>query len=294
MTRTRLLIALALILIGLVLLARPAIEPARSTHSIGVPKLDHVAIILMENKSYDEARTPTYTASLIAGGTSFARSYAVAHPSQPNYLALWSGSTMGVASDQCPAPGSPFTSENLGHACEAAGLTWAAYAEDLPAPGSGICKSGLYVRKHAPWANWSNLDHAYERPFTDLDSAIAKNSLPNLIFIVPNQWNDTHDPGTNPALGDRWLAAHVPALLRAVGPRGLVILTWDETDISPTNQILTVFAGTPVKRGFVSSRYVTHYSVLRTITAALGLPAFGAAAVDSAITDAWATPGAGE
>jgi len=286
-TRTRLLIALALILVGLVLLARPAIDPSRSTGSTGVPKLDHVAIILMENKSYDEARTPPYTASLIAAGTSFSQSCAIAHPSQPNYLALWSGSTMGVSNDACPAPGSPFTSENLGHACEAAGLTWAAYAEDLPAAGSPVCKAGLYARKHAPWTNWSNLDHVNERPFADLDSAEARGTLPNLVFIVPNQRDDTHDAGSTPALGDRWLAAHVPALLQAVGPRGLVILTWDEADLSPTNQILTVFAGSPVKRGYLSARSVSHYSVLRTITAALGLPAFGAAAVDSAITDAW-------
>jgi phosphatidylinositol-3-phosphatase len=290
MTRTRLLIALGLILVALVLLPRSAIDPARSTRSAGVPRLDHVVVIVMENKTYDEARTPSYTASLIAGGTSFAQSFAIGHPSQPNYLALWSGSTMGVSSDRTPAPGSPFTSENLGHACETAGLTWAAYAENLPLAGSPVGKAGLYVRKHAPWTNWSNLDHANERPFTDLDSVEAAGALPNLVFIIPNQHDDTHDAGSTAADGDRWLAAHVPALLRAVGPRGLVILTWDEADISPTNRILTVFAGAPVKRGYVSTRYVSHYSVLRTITGALGLPAFGAAAVDSAITDAWAVP----
>jgi acid phosphatase len=286
-TRTRILVAIALVLVTLAFLARPVIDPARSTSGKGIPHLDHVAVIIMENKSYDEARTPPYTASLIARGTSFSNSYAVAHPSQPNYLALWSGSTMGVVSDACPAPGSPFTSDNLGYACEGAGLTWAAYAEDLPAAGSAVCKSGLYVRKHAPWTNWSNIDHANERPFPDLDSAIAGGTLPNLVFIVPNQCNDTHNAGCTAADGDRWLAAHVPALLDAVGRRGLVVLTWDEADLSPTNQILTVFAGAPVKRGFVSSRNVSHYTVLRTITIALGLPAFGAGAVDSAITDAW-------
>lgn len=281
-------VAAGIVLAALAFLPRSAIGPARTADSNGVPNFDHVAVIIMENKAYDEARTPRYTSSLIARGASFSNSYAITHPSQPNYLALWSGSTMGVAGNSCPPQGSPYTTENLGHACETAGLTWAAYAEDLPQVGSSICKAGLYARKHAPWTNWSNVNHANERPLADLDSAEANGNLPNLVFVVPNQCNDTHNAGCTPADGDRWLASHLPGLLDAVGPRGLVILTWDEADLSPTNQILTVFAGPPVKCGFVSSRYVSHYAILRTITDGLRLPAFGAAAADSAITDVWA------
>src|SRR5213596_2338134 len=107
----------------------------------------------MENHDYDAVRGQPYTADLVAGGSSFSSSYAVTHPSQPNYIALWSGGLQGIYSDQCPAPGSPFAAENLGHACEAAGLRWRAYSEDLPGVGSDTCRTELYARKHDPWTH---------------------------------------------------------------------------------------------------------------------------------------------
>ncbi|MGB7755497.1 MAG: hypothetical protein WBL23_05495, partial [Salinisphaera sp.] len=37
-----------------------------------------------------------------ADGALFQRAYGVTHPSEPNYLALFSGSLQGVRSDSCP------------------------------------------------------------------------------------------------------------------------------------------------------------------------------------------------
>ena len=88
-----------------------------------VPAHDRVVILIMENKGYDIASAQPYTQSLMAQGATFFRSFAVVHPSQPNYFALFAGSTLGVNSDACPAPGSPFSAENMGHAMEAAGKT---------------------------------------------------------------------------------------------------------------------------------------------------------------------------
>jgi len=134
--------------------------------SASAPRLDHVVVVIMENKSYDQVRTQTYISSLISGGTVFAHSRAITHHSLPNYLALWSATTIGVTTGGCPAPGAPYTIENLGHACEAAGLTWRSYAENLPSPGSAVCSadSQLYTRRHDPWTDFSNLDHTNERP----------------------------------------------------------------------------------------------------------------------------------
>src|SRR5690348_18294140 len=71
-----------------------------------VHRFDHVVIVVMENKNYgdiigrpDEA---PYLNSLAAGGAVFSNSFAVTHPSQPNYLALFSGSAQGVTGDDCP------------------------------------------------------------------------------------------------------------------------------------------------------------------------------------------------
>lgn len=253
-----------------------------------VPPLDHVIVVIMENKSYDQVRTATYTASLIANYSTCTNSFAVTHPSQPNYIALWSGATQGVTNDVCPAPGSPYVTENLGHACEVAGRSWRAYSEGLPSAGSTVCATAgnSYTRKHDPWTDFSNLDHTRERPYTDLAADIAANALPNLAFVVPNNCDNTHDCAV--ATGDAWLAANLPAMISAVGPNGVVILTWDEDNNLAGNHILTVFAGPTVRTGYSSTGTVTHYGILRTIGDALGLPPIGAAASAAPVVDVWA------
>ena len=251
------------------------------------PRLDHIIVVVMENRNFSDVRNEPYTASLIASGTLFSNSYALTRPSQPNYLALWSGSTMGVDSNDCPAPGSPYTTENLGHAVEAAGLTWRAYSEHLPTAGSSVCEAGdddLYTRKHCPWTNWSNLNHKNERPYSHLRADILARRLPNLAFVIPNNCNNTHDCSI--ATGDDWLSRNLPAMISAVGNRGLVILTYDE-DEDGSNHILTVFAGGSVRAGYVHDERITHYTVLRTITDALGLRPFGRATSEPAMVGPW-------
>lgn len=259
----------------------PALPPG------GVPLAEHVIVVVMENKFYQSVWSEPYTASLIASGSLFTSSYAITHPSQPNYIAMWAGSTLDVTDNSCPPPGSPFAAPNLGQACEAAGVSWKSYAENLPFPGYPGCVSndGLYVRKHAPWTHFGNLDHQRERRYQDLATDIAGGTLPRLAFVVPNQCNNTHDCPVS--TGDAWLAANMPALIQAAGPAGFVILTWDEDDNYHNNHILTVFAGGLVKSSYVSYRTITHYTVLRTICEALGLAAFGAAANETPITDVW-------
>lgn len=252
-----------------------------------VPALDHIVVIVMENHSYNQVRVLPYTASLMTAHSYSSASFGVTHPSQPNYLALWAGSTLGVTSNTCPAPGSPFTAENLGHACEVAGVSWKSYNENLPAPGSAVCTVGtLYTRKHNPWTNFSNLTHANERPFTDLAADIAANQLPRLAFVVPNNCNNTHDCAL--AVGDAWLQNNVPGLINAAGPRGLVVVTWDEDDNISGNRILTVFAGPQVRSGFVSTQTMNHYTLLRTLCDGLGIPPFANAVSQQSVSDIWA------
>jgi acid phosphatase len=150
-----------------------------------------------------------------------------------------------------------------------------------------VLKHALYVRRHAPWTNWANLDATRARPFDALARDMAADSLPAVAFVIPNIHHDTHDAAFGPLYGDAWLAAHVPAWLHALGPHGLFVLTWDEDDYSAANQILTVFAGPLVRAGARSDREVSHFSVLRTITDGLDCPPFGAAAVDSPVVDIW-------
>jgi len=252
-----------------------------------VPRLDHVMIVVMENHSYDQVRTLPYIATLISSYTSFSQSYAVSHPSQPNYLALWAASTLGIADDNCPPAGSPYAAANLGSSCEAAGVTWKSYCENLPSVGSTVCSSAdnLYRRKHHGCPDFSNLNHAKESPYSQLATDIAAGTLPAFSFVVPNMCDDMHDCSTTS--GDTWLSNNLPAMIAAVGPRGLVILTWDEDDKSSANHILTVFAGAAVKSNYVSSQTITHYTVVRTICDALGISSFANASTATPPTDVW-------
>jgi len=69
-----------------------------------IPQYDHVVVVIEENHAYHEiigsANAP-YINELAKGGVLFSNSHGIGHPSQPNYLALFSGSTQGVTSDEC-------------------------------------------------------------------------------------------------------------------------------------------------------------------------------------------------
>jgi phospholipase C len=108
-------------------------------------------------------------------------------------------------------------------------------------------------------------------PFTQFAADLAS-ALPAFSFISPNLCNDMHDCSV--ATGDAWLAREVPAILASrafTAQRSLLVVTFDEGD-SSDNVVDCVFAGPAAKRGFVSSRPYTHYSLLRTIENGFGLP----------------------
>jgi hypothetical protein len=268
------------------------VAPARAV----APHHDRVVVVVMENKSYDEVRSLPYIASLLTQGATLTSSFAITHPSQPNYFALWGGNTLGIRNDNCPAPGSPFLTQNLGQMCETHSLTWRAYSENLGAVGSTACSfdgsasSGLYTRKHDPWTYYLNVNHLNERPYPDLAADIAGGTLPNLVFIIPNNCHNTHNsstPGCGLADGDAWLAANMPAVIGALGPTGLLVLTWDEDDSSANNHILTALVGPLVIPGAVSDQAVNHYTIVRMICEALGFPTFERATVEASIVNVW-------
>ena len=120
----------------------------------------------MENHSYADIIGNTaapFINDLARRGALFTRSYAITHPSEPNYLALFSGSTQGIADDGCPYR---FTAPNLAAGLIKAGKSFAGYAEDLPGAGSPVCSVGEYARKHVPWADFSNVPGSVSLPFT--------------------------------------------------------------------------------------------------------------------------------
>jgi hypothetical protein len=89
------------------------------------------------------------------------------------------------------------------------------------------------------------------------------------------------------ATGDAWVRAHIGGYATwARTHHSLLIVTWDENDYSPGNQIPTIFAGPMVRRGRYSE-HITHYSVLRTIENLYRLPLLGHAATARLIRGIW-------
>ncbi|MEE1787357.1 alkaline phosphatase family protein [Streptomyces sp. SP17BM10] len=261
--------------------------PAGSTGAPGhVPRPDHVVVVVEENKSYADvignAADAPYINALAAQGASFSQSYAVAHPSQPNYLALFSGSVQGVTDDSCPES---FGTANLGSALLAAGLTFTGYSEDLPVAGYTGCAAGGYARKHNPWVDFAALPPVVNQPFTAFPGDYS--TLPALSFVVPNLTHDMHDGTVRQ--GDDWLKANLAAYADwARTHNSLLVVTWDEDDDNQGNRIATVVAGGPVAPGSYGER-IDHYRLLRTLEDAYGLPPTGAAADAAPIGDIWRT-----
>src|SRR4051812_34528867 len=76
-----------------------------SPESGPLPRPDHVMVVVFENEdATDVVGSPhaPYLSSLAAAGTEYTDAHAETHPSQPNYLALFSGSTQDVTDDRCP------------------------------------------------------------------------------------------------------------------------------------------------------------------------------------------------
>src|SRR3954447_1098781 len=168
--------------------ASPTLIPSRTPTA---SRPDHVLVVVFENKAFTHEvgnnRAP-YLNGLLHVSAVFTRSFAVTHPSQPNYLALFSGSTQGVTDDRCLSRfhGRP----NLGSQLIQAGYTFTGYSEGQPTAGYRGCYHGRYAAKHNPWAKFDNVPDAANQPYTAFPSDYAK--LPTVSFVVPDLCNDMH------------------------------------------------------------------------------------------------------
>ncbi len=240
--------------------------------------VQHVVVAIFENKSYQQVKgnhAAPYLNALIARSAVFVNAHGVTHPSQPNYVALFSGSTQGVTDDHCPVrlTGKP----NLAKQLLDAGHTFVGYSEGLPNAGYRGCSSGRYAAKHNPWVDFDNVPDGANQPYTAWPGDLAK--LPTVAFVVPDLCNDMHD--CDIATGDAWASRHLDPYLRwADSHQGRLIVTFDENDGSAGNQILTLVAGAGVTPG-THDEPVDHYSVLRSVEMLFGLPPLGRAATAS-------------
>ena len=222
----------------------------------------------------------------------FIKSYALTHPSQPNYLGLFSGSTQGITVDTCPHT---FSAQSLESELIGAGKPFVGYSEGLPAVGSTVCASGLYVRKHAP--------NLYTQLFTvgmknkksdqptlnaaELQLIEQLRKHPELFERVRGILEITASAQGTIQQADSWPQTHLMAYATwAKNNNSLLIVQWDEDQGTTANYIATIFVGPMVKPGKYSET-INHHNILRTIEDMYGLAHLGSSAGAKAITDVW-------
>ena len=261
----------------------PATEQLGAGTAVAASAPDHVMVVVFENedaKNIVGGPDAPYLTSLAESGATFTNAHGETHPSQPNYLALFSGSTQGVTDDSCPQT---FSGPNLAAQLQAAGRTFVGYSEDLPRAGYTGCDAGNYARRHNPWVNFPALPTSVNQPSSAMPADFS--NLPTVSFLVPNVCNDMHNCGV--AAGDDWARAHLSGYVSwAQQHNSLLVVTFDEDNGSSANHIATFLVGPMVTAG-ASDQQIDHYSLLRTLEDMYGLPPLGQAADAEPLSGIW-------
>ena len=192
------------------------------------------------------------------------------------------------------------------------------YFTDLTVPDNipgGLLK--LYAAKHNPFVYFRSVQDALKAGAKSMagfegDGGLYENltsgRVPTFSLIAPNQCNDQHgrenggsqcdfdfdDNGTqtglNPALiyvGDLKLRNLVHAIHASRtwhDGRTAIVLVWDENDYSlvpNTNHVLMTVETNSGLSGRSSNRFYTHFSLLKSLEGALGLPCLNHACDDT-------------
>ena len=215
----------------------------------------HVVVVVMENHSFSEIIGNPAAPQMnlwAAEGTLFTNYHAITHPSEPNYFALFSGSTQGITDD-----GNYFfpTTQTLAGELQQAGYTFIGYAE------------ASKDRDHDPWESFGD-SQAMGQDFSLFPTDFSQ--LPNVSFVIPNLLHDVHNGSI--ADGDQWLAANLDAYANwAMSNNSVLVLTFDEDDNTEHNRVATIVLGAHVGPG-ESDQPADQYNLLHTIESMYNLP----------------------
>ncbi|MER5638925.1 alkaline phosphatase family protein [Kitasatospora sp. NPDC002227] len=284
-------------------LSTPVAAPAPVAPPVSqVPGYDHVFTIMMENTDYnqimnDPADTP-FMHSLMAQGATLTDAHGTYHPSDENYLSIAGGDTYTKGATYWPNINSP--QRNLGDTLEDAGKSWKAYEQGMGTPCNTTTQyDAKYEPDDAPFINYTDISgnparcaaHLFDTTqlTTDLRSAAT---TPNFSWIAADDYYDGEASGNGSATSlqvqDGWLKQTLAPIMASPAwtqQRSLILLTWDESNSESYNHVATIAVGSQgsVPAGTSSPAHYDHYSIGRTIEAALGLPGLTA-------NDTYATP----
>lgn len=257
-----------------------------------------VVLVVLENKNPEQARHQDFLKTLAASGASLSNYYAVAHPSQPNYIALLSGSTIDVHGDlQTSIRNRSFLGEKGQKRENGHELSWKVYAEGYPSGSCDLSEQIItyternrrpvpvtYVRKHVPQLSFASVqdDRAFCRAhitgFDHFLAAAKAHSLPSFSLVIPSLENDAHDEPLSDA--DTWLSENFNELLKDPEFQRdvLLVVTFDENDTpwwrygsDTDNKVFAVLVGDDVKKNHIEPAVYNHYDLLRTMETIFGI-----------------------
>jgi hypothetical protein len=313
---TRILLALVVAAAGAVSgVASASASPSRAAAGHYNPPAtghyDHIFVIVEENHGYTDvignpaAPNLNALASTYGAATNY---FAVAHPSEPNYVALLGGSTFTVNSDN-PYYVQQVAAPSLISELDHADVSWKAYLQSLPRPGyQGICypascngapdKDPLYVSKHDGIQNYTTslnaADWSRQVPIGRLGQDLRSGNVPAFNWVIPDECHDQHgDPpycidsgspgGGDPqdqrlvAVGDQYLGNLVSQITNAgfwAKGNNAIDITYDEGDnnVGGGGRVANIVITSRGPRHIQDPAAYSHYSLLLTIQRNFGLP----------------------
>ena len=253
-----------------------------------VPRYQHVFLFYFENQDFDSiignTRQAPYFNGLLRRGSLLANTFAEEHPSDGNYLAMAGGSTFGAPpTDPLEAnPRYTIAARNIGDLLDAAHGSWKEYLQSANGPCDDTVH-GFYWDDDLPMTYFSDVRDrpaycsAHLAPLESLPADLATAArTPNFAWLGANDCTDMEGCGIR--AGDNFLAAELGAVMRSPAwrtQRSLAVITFDEDAYDhehPAQRVPTLILGSAgVRQGYVSHVRYTHYSLLRTIEAALGV-----------------------
>ena len=253
------LAVLGAVIVTFIVPATPLGVSARGDDDRDHRPFDHVFIIMMENTGFNTliGNPNAPFTNFAAATTGLATNYfGLAHPSQPNYIGATSGALNGVLNDN------PITIDvpNIVDQLESHGKSWKAYMQSYSlciTPLDSSCGNQLYERKHNPFITYKDVQTNPARVAKIVDlgqlaTDLTNNTVPNYVWISPDQCHDMHGRGATPAdpcdfsqvqpliaTGDAFLLSTVNAIMTSKSWTGnsVIFITWDESDFTGTGPI---------------------------------------------------------
>ncbi|KIM39457.1 hypothetical protein M413DRAFT_446962 [Hebeloma cylindrosporum] len=247
---------------------------ANATLSSRATTFSNMLLIILENTNFAPAYADPNLKSFANSGIIYNNWLAYGHPSQPNYIAMTSGSANGVTTDASVT----IDVQNIADLLEAKGLTWKSYQENWPGPCYTGTSSGPYYRKHNPFISYKNIQTNPTRCAKIVDASklatdISSGTTPTFAWYTPNLNNDGHDTGVT--FAGNWLKNFL-ATTPVLTTFDVVMVTFDENAGASPNKVYTAIAGKKVTTaGVTDSTALNHFSLLKTLENNFGLGNLG-------------------